>query len=314
MSRSKVRVVAVVARPPTSWPTFGPRPGVRREAVERGLVEPDPDREALGREGGGVLGSNHVTCSRVTVSGSGCPSGPRRSLVQASVQSTTDPVVKARPSASSTSSSPPWSAIAATRRAFQELRAGLPGEGLVGRVALLRVGDPGVGLEDRPRVGRRGARPASVARRPRRPAIRRRRQPRSSNPRSRRSTRRRSVARGRGRRSSSGSAVPPRPPPPATPPAPRSRVDVLGPVVGQARDPRTGPARRRGRGRARTARGRGRAGSRGDAASRHAAALPMPPRPTTIASNVREAGSVLTPATIAARRVPILAEVEHQPA
>src|SRR5512134_287552 len=58
-------------------------------------------------------------------------------------------------------------------------------------------------------------------------------------------------------------------------------------------------------------------GPPGDAARRQAAALPIPPSPTTIASKVRRAGEVVTPATIAARPapdpVPILEPVEGSP-
>ena len=202
-------------------------------------------------------GSNQVTCSRVTASGSGCPSGPRRSFVQASAQMTTEPVVKVRPSSSVTSSSPAWSSIDETRASSSSSApacraspwwAALPCSGSAIPASAWKIARVS---GSRRQAGQRRA---------------------TSTPSSHSNAtpaaaievgvvvdRLRGVRRGQVEAAGHRQDLPPGR---GLHLAPRGlcldrELDVLGAVVGQAGDPGRRPATRRGRGRARTARGRG---------------------------------------------------------
>ena len=88
---------------------------VRGKAVERGLVHPDPDREAVGVE------PRRIPARREPAdlllgdrSGRAAPSGSRRSFVQASAATMTRPAVSRSPSSRITIVSPAESSIRAT--------------------------------------------------------------------------------------------------------------------------------------------------------------------------------------------------------
>ena len=149
-----------------------------REAVEAGVVHPDPDREPADGEGVRVGRAEVAELLLGDDQGQAAPSWATRSPVQASVQSSTRPARKLA-SAVATSTEPPWSRTAVTGAPVAQggAVARWPGAAWPGAAG---------GRDDarrRPARGRgrpgRGGRPASGASPRRRPATRRgRRRPR----------------------------------------------------------------------------------------------------------------------------------------